>query len=257
MKKFPLYIIAITAFLASCTEKEKATPKVIYEDAKAKPTAKADSSQIKIADLPIHMEGTKYLIHAIGDVRIYDGNTRTYGSSKTNSVSYAISNYNRFELTGYFENLKFQHIDSTALKPLTDKKIQMQTVTFLNTISDKTKKQILVYSLVDMDTNKDAKLDANDIKCLYISDISGKNFRKLSAEFQELIDWLEDDSSDMVSELSDSKVDIYYYDLRKWSVENYNYIEDAETFASLKDITIGSLFDFRSNPGSITTFKQK
>ena len=52
MKKFSLYIIAITAFLGSCTEKEKAMPKVIYEDAKAKPTVKADSSQIKIADLP-------------------------------------------------------------------------------------------------------------------------------------------------------------------------------------------------------------
>lgn len=241
MKKFPLYIIAITAFLASCTEKEKTTPKVIYEDAKAKPTAKVDSSQIKIADLPIHMEGTKYLIHAIGDVRIYDGNTRTYGSSKTNSVSYAISNYNRFELTGYFENLKFQHIDSTALKPLTDKKIQMQTVTFLNTISDKTKKQILVYSLVDMDTNKDGKLDANDIKCLYISDISGKNFHKLSAEFQELIDWniveaqnrlyyrtIEDINKNGAFDKNDL-VHYYYVDLlsQDWKTEKYDPIENG------------------------------
>jgi hypothetical protein len=37
----------------------------------------------------------------------------------------------------------------------------------------------------------------------------------------------------------------------------YNYVEDAETFASLPNITIGSLFDFRNNPSSITTFKQK
>lgn len=176
------------ACLAGCEEK-KETPKVIYGTKPEKVTVKADSSQIKIADLPIHMEGTKYLIHAIGDVRLYDGNTKTYGTSKTNAVSYAISNYNRFELTGYFENLKFQHIDSTALRPLTDKKIQMQTVTFLNTISDKTKKQILVYSLVDMDTNKDGKLDANDIKCLYISEFNGNHFQKLSEDYQELIDW--------------------------------------------------------------------
>jgi hypothetical protein len=241
MKKIPLYIIAITAFLASCTEKEKATPKVIYEDAKAKPTAKVDSSQIKIADLPIHMEGTKYLIHAIGDVRIYDGNTRTYGSSKTNSVSYAISNYNRFELTGYFENLKFQHIDSTALKSLTDKKVQMQTVTFLNTISDKTKKQILVYSLVDMDTNKDGKLDANDIKCLYISEINGNKFEKLSAEFQELIDWniveaqnrlyyrtIEDINKNGAFDKNDL-VHYYYVDLLSpdWKTEKYDPIENG------------------------------
>ena len=48
-------------------------------------------------------------------------------------------------------------------------------------------------------------------------------------DFQELIDWLEDDSSDMVSELSDSKVDIYYndYNTHLLLVDNYNYIEDA------------------------------
>ena len=37
----------------------------------------------------------------------------------------------------------------------------------------------------------------------------------------------------------------------------YSYVEDAESFASLPNITIGSLFDFRPNPSSITTFKQK
>lgn len=239
MKKFSAYsIFFILTLLASCTEKEKETPKVIYDTKAEKVPAKVDSSQIKIADLPIHMDGTKYLIHAIGDVRIYDGNTKTYGTSKTNSVSYAISNYNRFELTGYFENLKFQHIDSTALKPLTDKKIQMQTVTFLNTISDKSKKQILVYSLVDMDTNKDGKLDANDIKCLYISEINGSNFQKLSAEFQELIDWniveaqnrlyyrtIEDINKNGAFDKNDL-VHYYYVDLlsKDWKTEKYDPI---------------------------------
>lgn len=191
MKNFSKYtVLVLLGLLASCRQ-EIEKPKVIYEEAKEASGAnvKKDSSQIKIADLPIHMEGTKYLIHAIGDVRVYEGNSSSYGSSKTNSMSYAISNYNRFELTGYFENLKFQHIDSTALRPLTDKNVQIQTATFLNTISDKTKKQILVYSLVDSDTNRDGKLDANDIKSLYISHFDGTNFFKLSDDLQELLDW--------------------------------------------------------------------
>ena len=62
-------------------------------------------------------------------------------------------------------------------------------------------------------------LDKTDLQDL----LSDQKF----GDFQELIDWLEDDSSDIIIELSDSKVDIYYYDLRKWSVDNYNYIEDA------------------------------
>lgn len=41
----------------------------------------------------------------------------------------------------------------------------------------------------------------------------------------ELYEALDYDGS--LHELIDSSIDIYYYDLRKWSVENYSYIEDA------------------------------
>lgn len=51
------------------------------------------------------------------------------------------------------------------------------------------------------------------------------------SSFSELIDYLNGDDnnyiSDKITELSDSMVDIYYYSLREWSVNNYNYIEDA------------------------------
>ena len=182
-------LFCFIVFLMSCKQ-EKQTPKVIYEEAKQSlETKKIDTSSIKIADLPIWMEGTNYLIHPVGDIRVYDDYSKVYGSSKTNQVSYAISNYNRFELTGYFENLKFQHIDSTTVKPLTQVKMQIQTVTYLNTIAEKNKKQILVYVLVDSDTNKDSKIDQNDIKSLYISNIDGTGFFKLSEPLQEVIDW--------------------------------------------------------------------
>ncbi|ESU26965.1 hypothetical protein FLJC2902T_23060 [Flavobacterium limnosediminis JC2902] len=240
MKNFSKYtVLVLLALLASCKE-ETEKPKVIYEeekDAAAKTVAK-DSSQIKIADLPIHMEGTKYLIHAIGDVRV-SAERGSYGSSKTNSMSYAISNYNRFELTGYFENLKFQHIDSTALRPITDKPMQIQTATYLNTISDKSNKQILVYSVVDADTNKDGKLDANDIKALYISAISGLKFTKLSVDLQELLDWnvveaqnrlyfrtIEDINKNGAFDEND-KVHYHFVNLlsKDWTVEAYEPIK--------------------------------
>ncbi|MGV3460576.1 MAG: hypothetical protein ACO1N9_09015 [Flavobacterium sp.] len=184
-------IIAIAALISAITiscVKEKEKPKVIYDEGKAAAAKKPDSTQIKVADLPILMDGTKFLIHPVGDIRVYDDSNRSYGSSRTNSsASYAISNYNRYEITGYFENLKFQHVDSTAIVPLTDKKIQIQTATFLNTMM--AKRQLLVYTLVDADTNKDGKLDANDIKSLYISEMGGGKFTKLSSDMQELIDW--------------------------------------------------------------------
>lgn len=188
MKKI-IASLLLFATLIACKE-EKETPKVIYEEGKSKAeiTTK-DSSSIKVADLPILMEGTQYLIHPIGDIRVYESDSKVYGSSKTNQVSYAISNYNRFEITGYFDNLNFQHIDSTKVKPLTDKKVQIQTATFLDGIATKTKKQIIAYTLVDSDTNRDGKINENDIKSLYLSTADGKNFTKLSEDLLELIDW--------------------------------------------------------------------
>lgn len=187
--------IMITLFglisLYSCND-DVQKPKVKYNTAvrKAEMPKRVDSTHIKVADLPVLMDGTQYLIHPVGDIRIYDDSSREYGSSRTNSsVSYAISNYNRYEITGYFENLKFQHVDSTALRPLTNEKIQIQTVTYLKTTAQRTKKQLLVYTLVDSDTNQDGKVDTNDIKSFYISNINGTGFKKLSGDMQELLDW--------------------------------------------------------------------
>jgi hypothetical protein len=190
MKIFARYIGLVAFVVLVACKQEKETPKVIYEEPKTNNNSRSiDTTSIKIADLPIHMEGTKYLIHPVGDVRVYDDFSKVYGSSKTNTVSYAISNYNRFEITGYFENLKFQHLDSTNVKALTDEKIQIQTVTYLDRIAANTKRQILVYSVVDKDTNKDNKIDQKDIKSLYISNIDGSNFTKLTEDYLEFIDW--------------------------------------------------------------------
>lgn len=186
-------LLVVVFFSLFGCKNEKETPKVIYEETTVSSieveVPQVDTSSIKIADLPILMDGTKYLIHPVGDVRVFDGQGKVYGSSKTNQVSYAISNYNRFELTGYFDNLKFQHIDSTNVCALTTKKIQIQTVTYLDDLATKTKKQILVYTLVDSDTNKDGKIDQNDIKSLYLSNIDGTMFTKISENLNEVIDW--------------------------------------------------------------------
>lgn len=187
---FNLCFALLFVTFISCKDQEPEKPKVIYEEASTKAQPKVDTTQIKIADLPVVMEGAPFLLHPIGELRVYDSSSKSsYGSSSTNRVSYAISNYNRFEITGYLHNIHFQHIDSTSVKPLTDKKVIIQTATYLKDFADKSKEQIMVYSISDMDTNRDGRLDSNDIKSLYISKISGENFIKLTPDYQELIDW--------------------------------------------------------------------
>lgn len=176
--------------LTSCRNEEKA--KVIYpEDGNVEVTEfKKDSTLIQIADIPIHIDSTQYLIHPIGEFKIYGKRGKSYfGSSDYGSGSFSISNYNRYEITGDLHNLKFQKIDSENLTTLTKQNIRIKTITFLSDIANNTNKQILVYRILDIDSNRDNKLDDNDINTLYISNIDGTNFTKLTAEFQELIDW--------------------------------------------------------------------
>lgn len=42
---------------------------------------------------------------------------------------------------------------------------------------------------------------------------------------EDIINHLDDDGS--LHEIIDGQIDVYYYDLRKWVVENYNYVEEA------------------------------
>ena len=193
MKNIKIALLLILVLIvASCKDEvEKQKPKVIYDSAnKNKPFTKVDSTQIAIADLPIQMEGTDYLIHPVGDLRVYERGTKArYGSSSVIDLSFTISNFGDNEITGFLQNLKFQKVNSDSIKALTDKPVLIQTASYLSGIADKTKNKIMVYTLFDMDSNRDGKLDSSDIKSLYLSEISGANFTKISVNFQELIDW--------------------------------------------------------------------
>ena len=82
----------------------------------------------------------------------------------------------------------------------------------------------MVYTMFDTDTNRDGKLDSSDIKSLYLSEISGERFTKVSADLEELIDW----------NLIDSKSRLYFRTVEdtnkngqfdKNDVVHYNYID--------------------------------
>jgi hypothetical protein len=51
-----------------------------------------------VSDLP-QMEGTDYLIHPVGDLRVYErGSKARYGSSSVIDLSFTISNYGEIEI---------------------------------------------------------------------------------------------------------------------------------------------------------------
>ncbi|MBB1138875.1 hypothetical protein [Myroides sp. WP-1] len=230
-------IFFVVLFFSCKGQEEK--PKVIYKDevktSEQQEVVKEKTEDIRIADLPLVVGSSPYLIHPVGEVRVYASPSK-YGTSKVSQFSYTVSNYVPFEITGYLENLMFQHKDSTDIRPLTTKTIQIQSVVYLNTMAEKIKKNILVYNVFDADTNRDGKIDSNDIKTLYISRGSGKDFKKLSPYLQELLDWtvievqnrlyfrtIEDINKNGAFDKNDN-VNYFYLDLTdpSWEVKSYD-----------------------------------
>lgn len=240
MKKYSLYIATVAlAFLIGC-KKEVEKPKVIYENrSKTTTTEVLDTTKVLLADLPIHMDGTNFLLFPIGDLTSAKKGSSYGSSSRNNSISYTVSNYGEYEITGYLNNLKFKEVGKDTIYALTNKAVVIQSATYLKEHAAKSKQQLLVYVLGDMDTNKDSKLDESDIKALYISQIDGKNFTKLSTDFQELIDWkylevtnsiffrtVEDTNKNGEMDSKDRVVysKVYLLD-KEWKVENYDPTE--------------------------------
>ncbi|MBP6182164.1 hypothetical protein [Flavobacterium sp.] len=224
MRKLHIALLGLSILLLTSCKEEAEKPKVTY-DASKRPIAKSDSTEIEIADLPIHMEGTNYLIHPVGDLSIREKGIKTrYGSSSVNDLSFTISNYGENEITGFLQNIKFQKMGSDSIKALTNKPVLIQTATYLKSVSDKTKNQIMVYTMVDIDTNKDGKLDTSDIKALYLSEISGDKLTKLSDSYQELIDWnlIESNNRLYFRTVEDTNKNGQF---DKMDVVHYNYVD--------------------------------
>lgn len=191
MKKIVLFTL-VTMIILSCSNNEQ-QPRIVYDQTDEDQTEeKQDSFLMQVMDLPIQFDSTNVLLHPIGELIEYSGGGRKFSYSSSSGKSYVktkISQHNRHSLSGSIKNIKFEDIETGTINTLTDKGILIQSANFLYNFSQKTGKQLLVYSVYDKDTNKDKKLDRTDLESLYISRIDGTGFQKLNAENQEIIEW--------------------------------------------------------------------
>ncbi|MFK7782196.1 hypothetical protein [Psychroserpens sp.] len=187
MKYYFLLFIFIISFTA-CSNSDNR--KVVDNSENTSKKQKEDTSY-EIADLPIHIDSTAYLIHPIGNYVIRRGRTKYFDSEdyEVNSSSSVSMNHSKNKITGDLSNVKFQHLDSNKLKSLTDKTLRINSMLFLRDVYKKNNKGYFVYNVIDADTNSDGKLNYNDLRSLYISNLNGTKFRKLSPNRQELNAW--------------------------------------------------------------------
>ena len=189
MYKFIPILSFILFLLASCHEEPRTA--VDYANLKDQTEIKRDSSTVIIEELPVEIDSTEYLIYIIGEPanlsygKIYS----SFSGSSTNDKSFSVINSYRSELSGNIHNVKFQKLESDTINQLTNQTIRINSINFLREIFNTSKKQYLVYSIYDRDTNSDNKLDSKDLQTLYLSKIDGTSFTKITPELQELIDW--------------------------------------------------------------------
>lgn len=186
MKKLKtIIIIALTVL--SCTQAKK--PKVVYDDNGKKVATIKDATKILMADLPILIDSTDFLVHPVGELRFYEKDKLYSSRSSWSSNSFYLSDYNNYTFTGSLYNLKFEQLGTDKLVPLTNKNIRIESAQFLYELYKTTGKQLFIYKIIDADTNADGVLDYDDMKSLYVSKIDGSDFKKLNVNGYELIDF--------------------------------------------------------------------
>jgi hypothetical protein len=220
-----LFYFFVLVIIGCNSESEK--PKVSYSKKNNKALVK-DTTMLEIADLPIHFEGSPVLVYPIGKFSVYEMKRSESKSYDASISSKKVANQLDNEISGTISQVKFQEIGKDTLVSLSDKALRIERMHYLKG------KQFFVYELFDTDTNQDEKIDNNDIKSLYISTVSGKDFAKIIPDLQELIDWnfLSVTNSIYIKTIDDAnkngnfdkndKIHYFKYALDTKKIEEYN-----------------------------------
>ncbi|MEP0479902.1 MAG: hypothetical protein ABJD23_06785, partial [Nonlabens sp.] len=66
-----------------------------------------------------------------------------------------------------------------------NEEITITSATIYNKLENNPRVEFVLYNGHNLDTNKDQQLDYNDLSALFISDLDGTNFTKLTEDFEE------------------------------------------------------------------------
>lgn len=171
-------LLSFTILVSSCTEESK----TISMDETSNIQTK---SQPKIQyDSPIIIAKTDILLYPL---RLNDGDYQSY----------------KRDVNPNHWNMIFHNIISGKSELLTKEKIIINTFSIGNlenrpnsqaTLSD----QFIYYDITDSDHDGDKKLTSNDLKKLYISNLEGKSFTRISPNNYNLRTWKIDDKHDSI-----------------------------------------------------------
>ncbi|MBT29599.1 MAG: hypothetical protein CMO01_08040 [Thalassobius sp.] len=195
MKNTLCLLIFSLLFFFSCENRPK--KKLVYAEdetaAETEANTETDTTVMLVGDLPVFFDSTHYLIFPVGKININKKDKSSYsaisrsesGDSGSSSIGYLRGD----SYSGNLTSLYSQQVDSTALIPLIKGNLYIRSFQFLESVRRKTGKEMLLLSVVDTDTNKDKKLDYEDLSALYLASLDGEILKKLTVDFHLLKDW--------------------------------------------------------------------
>jgi hypothetical protein len=176
--------LGLSLVIVSCGRNDK---KIDYEntagnDTLAMKTLVEDSTKVLVSDLPVHYDSTGYLIHPIG---LLDPEDRTGSSLVKSGSSGSGYDYDSYAFSGNLTNLVFENMLTREQRILTKKALYIRSFRYLQEVNKKTGKHIIIYTVIDRDSNNDKKLDYNDLESLYLGNMDGTGFTRISKNMEE------------------------------------------------------------------------
>ncbi len=190
----------------------------------------SENSSVSISDTDIETEDTKYNTVVLN----FDGHTIVDSSDwvlytlplrelEKTDKGFKNSSYGYRERV--FWNVAFYNTETKETRLLSDS-LKM-VIHLVNPRVSKTGKRIF-YTITTTDYNQDGKLFTGDPKYLFVSDLSGKNFKQISPDNYDLFSWNVIDRTNKIlirttldsdKDGKDDKMVDYVYDIEKQTIE--------------------------------------
>lgn len=184
---------------------------------------KGESNQ-KQANLPFQFQGLDYLYFAVDNIISDKQSEKVYFSSERKVSGTSFASVGARSITCDIDNLLIRPNDSSVFHLLSKKPVKIYSIDYLYELDTLYNIQLLVFRMIDTDSNNDNALDRHDIESLYLSNGNGENLIKISPQKEDLLDWKaeqqfgllyfrtrEDSNKDGKFD-TDDKVNLYEYD---------------------------------------------
>ncbi|HCO66840.1 MAG TPA: hypothetical protein DIT04_03660 [Dysgonomonas sp.] len=248
MRAIFLFAFVVLAAYSCMDNAEK--PRVEYSEDAIKPITMdevmSDTTKTIVATLPVYFDSTTVLLQPSGLINIkeikdmsvlgrlsYPIESKSY-REKTKDSDFHLGAIYADQLSGQISNIYFDDLTNNVQRLLTEDYISISQVVYLREIAKKTGRDYLIYFVYDRDTNRDGKLNSGDILTLYMSNLDGSGFVKISKDNHQLADYklvvianryyfttIEDVNRDGYFNKGD-KYNYYYID---FSQESYEIVE--------------------------------